>query len=707
MSKRLFFADLTHCGTITNADTMPFGVASIAAYAAHRFGPDVEIELFKFPDELNEALRHRPPDVLCLSNYVWSANLSHAFARHVRETRPDTTIVMGGPNISITREGREAFLRAHPEIDFYVKFEGEIAFAGLYEALARNGFDSRALRAGGEIVDNVLYLAAETYLEGIERRVSDLGQLPSPYATGLMDKFFDQGLRPLVEFTRGCPYACTFCTDSHSHRSRVYRRSLDYVQRELDYIAAHLRHPSDLIIADLNFGMYQEDVEVAKFLRRLVDRTGWPRMITASPGKSHPERVLETTRTINGPDKGIIKFAASMQSTDDSVLDAIKRKNLPLDRISSILEAGSVPGDSTEYFSELILGLPGDSKERHLRSLSDLIDKAGMNVVNVHQLTLLQGSPMALPAERDRYAMDVRHRIFVGCIGRYRVGEALQVVAEPEEVVVGNATMPFEDWLDCRVMSLLVKIYVDRDYFIEVLGLIRRLGLSTLALLDHLRRNVLPRKPALASLIKLYLEKTVEPLFADRESLMSFLSASGIVEKFESGELGGNELLVHRAMAYLNHNDDLHDALREAAIEYIGLHQPIDDALAGYIEEAARFSKLRKFNPANMGGEVTDTFGFDFIAAKERAFRVLPQEVALAPRPVRFFFGDGARAEIEYAMRTWVAREGTRRELDISFEPQGAATPEFERDALTRFNFGKLFHYSNLRVMNRTAEFVG
>ena len=94
---------------------------------------------------------------------------------------------------------------------------------------------------------------------------------------------------------------------------------------------------------------------------------------------------------------------------------------------------------------------------------------------------------MALQSQRDFYVLDVRYRVFVGCIGEYEVGLSSTVIAESEEVVVANATMGFQDWLDCRVMSLLVKIYIDRDYFIEIFGLIRHLGLSAVDLLEELR----------------------------------------------------------------------------------------------------------------------------------------------------------------------------------------------------------------------------
>ena len=32
----------------------------------------------------------------------------------------------------------------------------------------------------------------------------------------------------------------------------------------------------------------------------------------------------------------------------------------------------------------------------------------------------------------------------------------------------------FEDYINCRIMNLLVKIYVDHDHFREILGVIRK-----------------------------------------------------------------------------------------------------------------------------------------------------------------------------------------------------------------------------------------
>lgn len=697
----VYFADLTHCGTITNADTFPYGVGCIAAYAKQTYGDEVDVEIFKLPHDLNAALAERVPDVMCFSNYVWNYYLSTAFARYIRERWPHVTIVMGGPNISVTTEGRKRFLATNPWVDFYVKFEGEYALSALLRVLMDNGMSAAEVRRKRPQIDNILYLSDGDYIEGPERRVFDLMSVPSPYLTGLLDKFFDQGLRPLIEFTRGCPYACTFCTDFHPHRNKVVWRTADMARAEMEYMARHMKVPADMVLADLNFGQYIEDIEIAKIIRSTIDRFNWPRSISCSPGKSHAERVMECVKIINGADRGVMKFASSVQSTDETVLKAIARKNLPIDKLRPIMEAANTYDDFTEYFTEIILGLPEDSVERHYNSLRDAIDVLGMNIVNVHQLTLLQGSPMALADQREKYGLDVRYRVFVGCIGSYEIGGKQIPAAEIEEVIVANSTMTLEEWLQCRVMSLLVKIYIDRDYFIEVFGLIRRLGLSAVDLLDLLRDEVIPRYPELQSLVERFLLKTIEPLHDTLEEAMEFSNDPSNIEKFRTGELGGNELLVHRALAYLDHSKDLHSALEAAAALFIERHGKLTEDLRHYLTEAARYSHMRKFNPRNFNKDLVDQFSFDFPAAKSRGFQVLPSEIRMPRRSARFYFEPRARSEIDYALRTWV-----KPKANLLESSEKLSDVDVDADGQTMFSFGKLFHNSNLRVLNRSVEFM-
>ena len=74
---------------------------------------------------------------------------------------------------------------------------------------------------------------------------------------------------------------------------------------------------------------------------------------------------------------------------------------------------------------------------------------------------------------------------------------------------------------------------------------------------------------------------------------------------------------------------------------------------------------------------------------------------------MRFFFNDVAKDEIDYAIKTWVLREGTRNSVSLHTASNKNIKAMFTKNAATRFNMGKFYHYSNLRVMNRSVEIAG
>ena len=707
MTDLIYFADLTHTGTITNNDTFPLGIGYIASYAKKIFGDDLECEIFKFPQELNDALLRRTPRLLAFSYFQWNANLTMAFANYIKKQHPEVVVVMGGQNISLSKQGREEFLKKHPVVDFYIKWEGEYAFADLYRLLIENDHNPDVIREKKLIIDNCIYRANGVYVEGPDVRIMDLMTVPSPYTAGLFDKFFDQGLRPCVETTRGCPYGCTFCCDAPSQRNKVMRRTTEDIREEMEYITTRIKSPVDLVWADLNFGMYKEDLDTARIIRSMIDIYDWPKTISCSPGKTHPDRVLETVKIINGSQKGVLKFASSLESTDQDVLNAIKRKNLPMEKIIPVLQVrDSSEEDNTEYFTELILALPGDSKEKHFKSLRESIDLLGMDVVNVHQLALLQGAPMALKEQRELYGFNTRHRVYVGALGMYKIGNGEQAVTEVEEIVVANNTMTHEEWIECRIIDLLVKIYIDRDYFLEVFGLIRRLGLSCFDLLLHLRDNYISKYPELSKLIDLYKDKTIEPLHKSLDKLMEFVSHKETIKKYITGEIGGNEFVVHRAKAYLYCNNELHSALKDATISYLAKHDLLNKEMEEYVNQAVIYSKLRKVNFVDYENSQKEMFKFDFIAARKKHFQVIPSEVRIDSGEILFSLGQLARKELEYALKQHLGRGSLKNTSDRN--QMGPTWFHFKakNKAQFDFNMGKLFHMSNLKVIRRTAQFI-
>jgi radical SAM superfamily enzyme YgiQ (UPF0313 family) len=381
----VFFADLTHTATGVSANNNPLAVAYIAAYARVHLGAAVAPRLFKYPSALAAALEQGVPPIVCFTNYMWNAQLSSAFAREIKRHHPRTAIVMGGPNYPLDESEQRAYLEAHPEIDFFVDGEGELPFVALFRALEAIDFDAGRLRASGARLIGVHYLVDGTFVRTDPApRILDLdATLPSPYTTGMLDEFFDERLTPMIQTSRGCPYSCTFCHDGVAYMNKTRAFSPARVQEELAYVEARVKTPT-LQLADLNWGMFANDVQTAQLIAETRKRSGWPRNVMVATAKNQKERIVEMSRILGD----VLQVGASVQSTDVDVLHQIKRTNISLDAIVRMTK-GAANGE-TGSFTEVILGLPGDTAAKHVKSVFDMLD-AGIQDVRLFQSSCCPG----------------------------------------------------------------------------------------------------------------------------------------------------------------------------------------------------------------------------------------------------------------------------------------------------------------------------
>ena len=74
---KIYLGDLTYDTVTISAESIPLNIGFVAAYCKKQFGKNVELTLFKYIDELENAIKENPPDILALSNYVWNRNLSY------------------------------------------------------------------------------------------------------------------------------------------------------------------------------------------------------------------------------------------------------------------------------------------------------------------------------------------------------------------------------------------------------------------------------------------------------------------------------------------------------------------------------------------------------------------------------------------------------------------------------------------------------
>ena len=357
-NSEVWISDLTHTKQGISAATFPLGASYVYSYAEKFLGKELDFKLFKFPEDLNKSLKNKFPKVLSFSNYSWNFELGYKFAEICKSIRPDTVTVFGGPNFPTEKGEKLEFLKKRKFIDFYIELEGEIGFKSLLTELILNNFDFKKIKNKNLEIDNICYLGNDgSLITGPQKRVLNINDIPSPYLDGNLDHFFNLPLIPMLETTRGCPFSCTFCADGLSSKNRVTRYEHDRTKDELIYIAKRVDNIEELIMTDLNFGMYKQDIETAKLIASTQKIYNFPSLIGASPGKNQPKRILSVSKIIKGWNMG-----AAVQSTDPEVLKAIKRSNLSTDAYRDLMEESAIDGTKTE--SAVILAMPGDTKEK-------------------------------------------------------------------------------------------------------------------------------------------------------------------------------------------------------------------------------------------------------------------------------------------------------------------------------------------------------
>ena len=616
-----YFADLTHTAQGVSAPTFPLGVSYVASYVNNYFAEDCSVKIFKFLDELISAVSSVRPDILFLSNYSWNSSIAYQVAERTKQKWPDVVVVAGGPNFPTDSKEQLSFLSKRQAIDFYVQLEGELGSVEIVNRLRECGFDAGKLKSQKKSIVNTAFICDGELVTGENVRVTDINSIPSPYLSGLLDQFFKMPLLPMLETTRGCPFTCTFCSDGLQIKSRVTRFEQDRVDAELGYIATRVEDIDELIITDLNFGMYLNDVKTAKKISGLQSESSWPKLISASAGKNKSKRIIEVATILNGS----WMTGASLQSTDPEVLLEIRRSNISTDSYKELIDFGnSLENGKTN--SEVILGLPGDTKIKHFESLRFGIDHK-VTHLRMFQAMLLMGTEMANSQTRERHQLITKFRTVAGCVGFYNIYGKTTPVVEVEEIIVGSKFMPFSDYLECRLMNLIVETFYNKSIFEEVYGLLVTLGVSYFDLLKYIFENPHLRSEKVSAIFDEFIIQTTDDLYDSEEDATNIVLTPEKMDQYLGGELGINELLVSRCDLLLEF-EDICGMLFVATESVLSNRGLLSDDVKDYLVELKKFVLLRK--QKIISDEFSDYEGFfyyDFHAIAELGFKIDPNHI--------------------------------------------------------------------------------
>lgn len=631
---QIWISDLTHTAQGISANTFPLGASYVYAYAKQELGNDFNLQLFKFPNHLAEALNKYSPTILCFSAYSWNFELSYKFASLAKQKHPNIIIIFGGPNFPTDEIEKLEFLQNKPLIDFFIELEGEFGFVDIIEKLTKYNFKFDLLKSHNEKMINTSYNFENHLITGPIDRIKDINIIPSPYLTGTLDKFFKLPLIPMLETTRGCPFSCTFCADGLASKNKVNRYDSQRTKDELEYIAKRVKDIDELVVTDLNFGMYKQDLITAKEIANIQQIYSYPRRLGASSGKNMPKRIIEVASIVKGWSSG-----ASIQSSDPDVLKAIKRDNLSTAAYKEQIEYfNNLDSEKTE--SEIILGLPNDTKEKHFESLRFGIDN-NVASIRMFQAMLLVGTEMASKATRKLYGLKTKYRTIPGTIGYYNIYNENNPVAEIEEIIVGNNTFKEGDYLECRVMNLLVATFYNNAMFGEIFNMLKTINISSFDCLIYMREHPELYSDKIKKIIKNFEKETTEDLFDTWKEANDFVLSPNTINQYIGGDMGTNELLVSRAHLF-NEFDDVIDLLFASVKGSLIKKGLLTKDFENYLCDLKLFLSMRKKNPLIETDTVKKaTFRYDFEAIRKAKYRIDPNSLPVLQDPLEFdFFHD-------------------------------------------------------------------
>lgn len=539
---RVYLSDLryNYSGVLAN-DCMPLGVAYMKAVMDQEL-PDVHSRVFAYPDRLFDAIKAAPPDVLMLSNYCWNEALSIHIARLAKRIRPDTLVVLGGPNISLEAERQEEYLSALPDIDLYVLGEGDFLAAEIVRQFLDSGKSIRAL--GEREIPSSVYRRPDGTIHRTKPwdRHRGIDEIPSPWLSGILDEFFDTKLAPILETNRGCPFTCTFCCQGTSWYTKVHYFGLERLREEIYYIARRIKERSPymhtLRIADSNYGMYERDTEISSYLGETQRDYGWPTYIDATTGKNRPDRIIKSIEKVNG---AMLMYQA-VQSLDDNVLRNVKRSTIKMEAYEQLRVY--MRGRGLRSNTDLILGLPGETLDTHMNGIRKLLD-VGLNQVTNFQLMMLKGTELETVESRKLFHFRSGFRILPKNFGVYG-GEK---VFDVEEIVCATDTLPFDDYLQARKVALASSAFYHDSYFEKVVNFAGTLGIKRSEWLDAILEEMENATGEVRQMLDGFVSETINELFPTREACVQYYSSAENFAKLEKGEVGDNLMHKYRALA--------------------------------------------------------------------------------------------------------------------------------------------------------------
>ncbi len=344
-------------------------------------------------------------------------------------------------------------------------------------------------------------------------------------------------------------------------------------------------------------------------------------------------------------------MSGSVQSTDQEILANVRRKNINMKQMFQLADEANNIG--AEGHSEVILGLPGDTVERHINSIGEMID-AGFTNIRMYQLILLMGTELYSQYRDKQFGIGAHFRVVPFDYGSYAFDDDTRIVsAAIEEVVTSLDGLSFEEYFQCRKFDLIVDTFYNQGVFQVILELLRHLHISRYAWIKTIWES--ETLTSISEIIDRFVQETKDELWGSYDKLKRFTSEPDAIKKYLSGELGAKLIFKYKSILSSEYLRELAEITRHTVLQLVAEAEKIDTQIEALIDDILSYEVLRKIGLFKGDYEPKYcTLGHDvegFIKSKGKIS--VPELEFIKPKKYRLFLRRDQIDTIERALNTY------------------------------------------------------
>lgn len=315
-------------------------------------------------ETIDNIIKKENPHIICFGLYVWNFDLYQKIAHYIKLNYPHIILIAGGPQIYAHKD--ISFWQEYSWVDVAVYGDGEEAFVSIVDAIAC-----------GNVKNDVHNICTKDFCAEFKRFKNDQFELTSPYLENIDDIvdakkeilriFPNADVNISWEFTRGCPYRCSFCDWSSGLHNKISRKKYNWKEDLLKLASCGI----SVAWIDANVGMFKDDIDIVKYAYSLKKQFNNFKFIYRNFAKLHKKAMFEIIDFVETEEPGQTEHDIALQDIDEEILKNIERPDISWSEQKEFIVKTKSKHNSFQFTPQIIVGLPGQTFKTMAHELAE------------------------------------------------------------------------------------------------------------------------------------------------------------------------------------------------------------------------------------------------------------------------------------------------------------------------------------------------